>query len=1691
MSAFKRHSQRVRPGSVRWAALVLCAVLLVVPLLVRQNAQAAGWMEPYLQQVTDWGVMRGDSSGELHPDRAITRAEFVTLVNRAFGYTEVGPNPFTDVQDSDWYAEDIRIARQAGYFNGTSDNTASPRSLVTREQAAALLARCLRLQGTTGSTTDFDDGLQIGTQFRGLVQESANLGIIQGYADGTFRPKALITRGQMACFLVRALGTLVQEPGEQIESGVYGNLTINTSGVKLKDTTITGNLYLTGGVGLGNVELENVNVMGKIVICGGGVSEKGENSVVLRNVIADSLEVDSLSDQFLSIRAEGLTNIDTTTIRTSAYVEDVTGNNLGLRFITLDGEDNTRLQLAGNIKEIVNITPNSTLEVAQGVAHTVTMDERATNSTLSIAQNSSIDKLNLDAATPVTGQGSIADLTVSANGASTTMLPDKVSVRPGITANINGENMNNVTAEESSEEPRLLSGYPVAKNVAPTTADVVFSTNKRGTIRWALTSLTDGSVGEDELMNPTGYSGKIVQSGTIAATASNTEFTTRLANLTRDGSYYVSALLEDNRGHRSPVKVASFTTPDDTVPAFSQGYPTTILTTDSEDETAQVIQAMVMANKDCKLYYALLPNNAAAPTPADFRSSAITGNLGYGIVDIKKNTPFLIPRVNTSYLEEVTTYNLYLWLNDADNNRSSNVVRLNVTTLDKTPPTIVHLTDLTDGNYLTATSASFTFALDEPGTLYWAVVKETSEFYRPIADGTPNGRIPDPSELVAKIQVERGTGALVRGSVNANTAGADVNFTVNGLEGQTRYKLYYVAKDRAGNYNVYTETLTPPHIFSTLDDEGPTVSQTFNKSEIRLEFSEAVEGMWIDPVTQQASYRNFRNLYLAVLAAGNDPTAKAEAKNALAEALKAHMTLYNKSTGEPVTDRALDTSSDEWIDYREATVIPDASGNGKMYITFSMANNAISLTSGETYYFVLRNIVDTSQNHNPVQGIDGNGNIQLPDIITEDAKVTLKRSTTLSGFVGNEQVGFDMAFTLEPEGAENVTAEQRWDMLFWYTYPDPAASSVEFELYHSDDGGATWVQDGAPNNTTARIQTFPDNRKTGISMAKYFYPNTDGSFGFEQLKEMKDRQYAVRITRIGTSDVREDWSTAITLELQVVASDQGALQELVRPDLTPDSWDANQKGDNAVRDIGTPKPFTVTHTFSDSAAPKFVGGYPNFSYGDESVDIKIMLNRSNTTCYYVIAPLGTIPTTYKPSETASPVSISNPERWELLDEDGSNFNNTGDKGYVLAPGSVDIMNPNFRNDEIKTGNIRFTSGALPIPTITGLRSNQEYIAYFVLRGESQSSYSGVYAFRFKTEPVVRPVLQVDLGAPNGTISEVNRKEASGGWMIIPDTMVPEALKQTVNSVSNRNSSELNPAHADLWQSSYGNLTLLEAMQTSVRRNNTMVGTVFDLFVLKSVQDTIGDSIVRGSYGVGQNGTLTLDSRNNYSFLQNYSQWMSPGVNYYLVAVAKSPQGSAYAGAANYPLYTRDTAHPKITSVLTTTGQWYTSAQEAMTARYTGSFTIQFDETLYWKDSQSSTDLLKLAYTNRVTGATRPNEPNVVGYQAATALLQQGNVTLDATRYDQPVNGQYPACSSLFFNFESPGLTINSSIGLNTRSLSDAAGNAGFGDGNISLQLELVTTVQGGQRLYGAQFVVVNQSSGWLASNYSYSYPRGT
>lgn len=55
---------------------------------------------------------------------------------------------------------------------------------------------------------------------------------------------------------------------------VPGNATISSSGGTLSNTTINGDLYITAGVGTGFVNLENVRVIGDVIISGGGQSKR-------------------------------------------------------------------------------------------------------------------------------------------------------------------------------------------------------------------------------------------------------------------------------------------------------------------------------------------------------------------------------------------------------------------------------------------------------------------------------------------------------------------------------------------------------------------------------------------------------------------------------------------------------------------------------------------------------------------------------------------------------------------------------------------------------------------------------------------------------------------------------------------------------------------------------------------------------------------------------------------------------------------------------------------------------------------------------------------------------------------------------------------------------------------------------------------------------------------------------------------------------------------------------------------------------------------------------------------------------------------------------------------------------------------------------------------------------------------------
>ena len=1619
-------SLRVRAVSLLLAAALTLGLLPGVPGLV--GTARAHWADDYLSQLVEWGVIRSDQTG--NPDQALTRADFMAITNRAYGYHEPGPTPFTDVEEDDWFYDDVGIAYNAKYILGTSPTTASPNDTLTRETAATVLGRNMMLQESPGELLDFTDARDISSWAHGTVKASLEHYLIGGYDDGTFRPQKEISWGEMAAMLTRIIGTPLQEEGDYALGGVYGNVTITSPGVTLRDSIISGDLYITGGVGLGDVKLENVTVLGRIIASGGGESESGQASILLRNVTADELLVDNLNENTVTVQADGITEIGRTTVRTNAYIEDNTPDGMGLKYISLEGtgeeEGGLRLDVAGRIEEVVNKTPNSLVQAAKGTVKKLTVDEAATDSDVLISRGAVVKELNLDTATDVTGEGDITKLVVNAPGCTVEQLPDEIIIRPGITAIIHGEEMDAVGAEESTLDPLILAGYPEAADVAPTSVEAIFATNKKGTVYWGVSDMNDGSIAtEDLIKNPT-YGSIAVKNGNVAIPKGNDEVSVRITGLKPGTNYYLSAVLVDDRGVQSPTKVVSFTTPDDSVPAFANGYPY-MSTVDTPPTMSQVV---VMPTKDCKLYYALLPAGAQQPTEEEFRNASVSGALGYGVMDVTKNVEAIFG-VNDVTLEEQTTYDLYLWLVDADGMNKGAITKLSFTTSDETPP---YFTMAPTVNKVANNSVGLTFGLSEPGTVYWAVVEEGTDYPKP-RPGMDQSSV-DLNDEYSILQIISGLGALKNGSVRVSGNNLQGNINVTGLEPEKSYVLYYVAQDTAGNYSVGVEYLT----IHTEDEGMPIVKQRFSDyngdqtkdplpdTDIILEFSENVR------YDGTGGGEGFVQLYEKVKTSTG--TEKEDAIRDLATSLAGAIWLYQQGDEpKPVkvtvnTEPVKENQTKDWVlDFTQAKV---ENINGKVEVT--IPKSAVNLDSGGIYYFEIHDVTDTSLKQNKIEpnpaGHDDDsvkaGHV-LPIFTTVFAQVSLRQFaiTDLPKDAQGNDVPVDFAFRATPVSTDKVADGMGYDFLMW------ADRDMYYDLYIRVNGEKTWQK---INNSSLSIPA-QDETLGGKSLNLDFYTRTASQIPALNTFEKKGYEFAVSVTRLEDSDAepteRSSWTGDVNFYVDVSAGTRSNLNNLATG-LTRKKWDdfqANGIANNGGASIGSiqggGKELQMKASFSDTRLPEFITPNPFITPSDTSAEIDVQMTRAGT-IYWVAAPVGVI-------HTAADIGSGGGEK--INEELKPYIPESGPYPEppvpaVRLPGNMDIYRQGYNNPRIKKGVVNY-GGNGEVETIIpkDLEPSTDYYVYFVLRGSSQN-LSPVYVYKFTTAKVDRPRITLDHGGV-GVVDVSTDKDSVLNYVILTSTELKKAAEFGDSYMLNDHSKFPVP-------SAYSGYTVLKALiepYNSSISGDTNFGpewngySIFDVYASDNVKNSI-QNYIRQNFPTSQ-----VLSKETFRLDANISQktktdGMKPNDTHYILAVAhhkNTDQGLAYDSyRAQENIVIPDTVAPKLVGKVSTV-IIKQEGTDPTTATVTGTVSFGFDKPVYWSADRSSGSATPVV--NREGGGS--------GWMSITADLG-GSAT--GLKVNNPTNNQTSAASSFSLSFTN--LKLNSTIVLfNSGWIANSSGNS--------------------------------------------------
>ncbi|MEW6173777.1 MAG: S-layer homology domain-containing protein [Bacillota bacterium] len=199
---FKFSTQEIRPAPVAFSDI------------------GSHWASECITDLAGRGAIGGYPDGTFKPDKKITRLEAACILTKALQLSPGTDNDLAKFSDREtipaWGREAAGAATRERLMNGyphpDGTLTFEPFKLISRAEEAALLARVIesKLGTQTPAPLTFSDSGAIPEWAKGVVGVAFGKKIVGGYPDNTFRPRNDVTRGEVACMIVRLLKSIEQ-----------------------------------------------------------------------------------------------------------------------------------------------------------------------------------------------------------------------------------------------------------------------------------------------------------------------------------------------------------------------------------------------------------------------------------------------------------------------------------------------------------------------------------------------------------------------------------------------------------------------------------------------------------------------------------------------------------------------------------------------------------------------------------------------------------------------------------------------------------------------------------------------------------------------------------------------------------------------------------------------------------------------------------------------------------------------------------------------------------------------------------------------------------------------------------------------------------------------------------------------------------------------------------------------------------------------------------------------------------------------------------------------------------------------------------------------------------------------------------------------------------------------------------------
>lgn len=157
-----------------------------------------------IESLSSQGVIKGYTDGTFRPNEKVTRGQAAAMINRVLKYKPKNISSFKDVPATYSFATDIAAMKELGIINGFEDGTYRPNESLTRTQMAVIVSRAFNLKMPSNTSASYSDVSKSYWAYNYIISMKA-YDRTTGFQTSTYNGNNIATRCYFAAAVYNAV----------------------------------------------------------------------------------------------------------------------------------------------------------------------------------------------------------------------------------------------------------------------------------------------------------------------------------------------------------------------------------------------------------------------------------------------------------------------------------------------------------------------------------------------------------------------------------------------------------------------------------------------------------------------------------------------------------------------------------------------------------------------------------------------------------------------------------------------------------------------------------------------------------------------------------------------------------------------------------------------------------------------------------------------------------------------------------------------------------------------------------------------------------------------------------------------------------------------------------------------------------------------------------------------------------------------------------------------------------------------------------------------------------------------------------------------------------------------------------------------------------------------------------------------